>query len=210
MALAGLRLPAAALFLMLIGGAFLFSPRPALADEPAAAPVAALHDGLIAVMRNAEALGIQGRYQQLLPLVGSSFDITRMVRIAAGAAWSKASPAERDALASAFQRMTAATYADQFSGFDGERFETLGERPGPRSTTLVDTRLLLPDSNREVSLVYVVLSQKAGPKIVDILLDGDISQLAVRRSEYQAIAEKGGAPALTEALETMAQKLAGN
>ncbi|MGB0683849.1 MAG: ABC transporter substrate-binding protein [Magnetovibrionaceae bacterium] len=183
------------------------APLGAKADSVALGQVEQFHQVLLDIMQNAESLGTQGRFDRVAPAVRETFALERMVRIASGSAWRESDAETKAELVKAFHRMTAATYASQFKGHDGETFETTGTRPGPRGTTLIDTQLNVPESSRTVPLVYVTLSKGKQGRIVDVLLDGDISQLAVRRSEYQRIVDQGGATALIAELNGMADKL---
>jgi phospholipid transport system substrate-binding protein len=179
----------------------------ACADSPAAS-VERFHAALLATMKDAKTLGAGGRYERLAPDVTACFDLRLMSRVATDAAWRSGSEAERDALVGAFSRMSIATYANQFDGFDGESFETQGVSDGPQATKLVRTRIVLPKKN-PVPLVYVM---KMGGndglwRVADILLDGDISQLATRRSEYRMTLKEGGLARLVETLNTKADEL---
>ena len=129
-----------------------------------------------------------------------------MVRVAAGRHWRGAAPAKRQHLLQAFRRMTAATYASRFHSFDGEAFELVGARDGPRETRLVSARIVKGDG-AAVPFTYVMVRGADGWRIADILLDESVSELAVRRSEYRAILAKGGIDALASSLRRKADQL---
>ena len=88
------------------------------------------------------------------------------------------------------------TYAARFNGFSGERFETLGERPGPRETVLVDTRIVRPDAPA-VPITYV-MTEQGGTADHRRASRRSISELAVRRSEYNQVLRNGGTERLAE------------
>jgi phospholipid transport system substrate-binding protein len=178
---------------------------PVRAEGGPAAVVDGFHETLLDVMKRAEALGIEGRYRVLAPRVEETFDLQRMIRVAAGSRWTKASPAEREALLKAFTRLSVATYASRFSGYSGESFETLGERPGPRDTVLVETRIVR-SNDPPVTLTYVL--EKTGDRwrVIDILLGGSVSELAMRRSEYRNLGG-GTAAGLAATLDAKAGEL---
>ncbi|MGF1641303.1 MAG: ABC transporter substrate-binding protein [Rhodospirillales bacterium] len=170
-----------------------------------AAMIEDFHATLLEVMKRAEDLGVDGRYRVLEPRVRETYDFPRMIRIAAGPRWTRATPEEQDALLAAFAHFSVGTYAARFDGYAGERFETLGERPGPRETVLVDTRIVRTDAPA-VALTYVVERRDDRWRVIDVLLDGTISELAMRRSEYRTL---GGSTAagLAEALDAAAAAL---
>lgn len=191
---------------VVLAAALALPVRPGAAAETPAATVETLHQALIAVMKDAAQLSIEQRYAQLAPTLAASYDFETMTRLAVGSAWTEASPEQRAALVQAFSRLSIATYAKRFSGYSGERFETLGEKEGPRGTTLVETRLVRP-ADAPVPLTYVLQKQRQGSRIIDVILQGSISELAVRRSEYAQVLGRGGVDALTRLLQQKADEM---
>ena len=122
----------------------LFLAPSAQSGGDAAAVVTRLHDILLSVMKEADALGARGRNQRLAPEIEQTFHLRLMTRVTSGADWNKADTTQRDGLAAAFTRLSVATYASRFDGYSGQSFETIGDRPGPRATHLVDTHILSP------------------------------------------------------------------
>lgn len=175
------------------------APAGAASDDPAAI-VEAFHDQLLSAMRQADTEGVQKRFERLAPAVEKAFDLERMIRVATGPQWEAADPTQRAALLEAFRRLTIATYAAQFDGYAGERFELAGEQPGPQQTILVQTRLV-GNQETDVALTYVMKETDSRWRIADILLDNAISQLAVRRSEYRRILADSGIAGLIDTLD---------
>jgi phospholipid transport system substrate-binding protein len=165
-----------------------------------------LHQSLIETMKDAKRLGIDGRYKQLQPILEKTFDFERMIAAAAGSYWTSADEAQRQRLLDAFTDLSVTTYAARFDGFSGESFETLGERQGPRDTVLVDTRLNRTDGP-PVPITYVMTERDGEWRIVDVLLDKSISELAVRRSEYNQVLRTSGTEGLTQTLDEKADEL---
>lgn len=178
----------------------------AAAESTARATVENFHAVLLEVMKNADSLGIKGRYVRLEPQVSRSFNLALMIRIASGIHWRKANAAQRIALADAFKRFSVGVYASRFSSHSGETFETSSVNPGPQSTKLVHTRISRPKDS-PVKLSYVVKNFSGAWRIVDVLLDGGISELAVRRSEYRSILNSRGIEGLVATLNRKAGDL---
>lgn len=172
-----------------------------------AAVVDAFHVTLLSVMKDAEALGFKGRYARIEPAMNTAYDLPRMTRIATGSHWKKATAEQQAGLVAAFTRMSVGTYASRFDGYEGEKFETLGTRAGPQKTTLVSTRIIDSDG-KPIGLTYVTLETGGTWKIVDVLLDNSISELAVRISEYRQVLNTGGVDALIASLNEKADVLA--
>lgn len=183
-----------------------FSALPAATEESPSAVVDEFHQDLLVVMKEAKALGIQGRYDYLADSMALAFDMGRMVRIAVGGFWRKASPEQRKTLVVAFERMSVTTYAEQFDSYSGQAFETIGERPGPQKTVLVETRIIRPGEG-PANITYVMKKVKDRWRIADVLLDNSISQLAVRRSEYRGVLKSRGVDGLVTVLNDKSNRL---
>ena len=88
--------------------------------DPAAAQIEAFDGQLIDVMKEAKSLGMTGRYHKLEPVVARTFDVPTMIRFAVGPTWSSMTPAQQASLTQAFNRLTVASFAHNFSGMRGK------------------------------------------------------------------------------------------
>ncbi|HTH17445.1 MAG TPA: ABC transporter substrate-binding protein, partial [Magnetospirillum sp.] len=172
------------------------------AEEPTA-PVNRLYDALLAAMKEGPQLGFDGRERKLAPVISDVFDMPGMTRTAMGSQASKATPEQIEKVVQGFTHYTVATYARQFDSWDGERFEVGTPNPAHGGGMLVPSHII-PSSGEKVLLTYLVREQPGGWRVEDILLEGSISQLAVRRAEFQAVLKSKGADALAETLERRA------
>lgn len=175
------------------------------ATDPAAT-VEAFHAQLITIMKEAKTLQAQGRFDRLAPTMDQTFDLQRMIKVASTPQWASADAAQRTQLFDAFRRLSIATYAAQFDGYSGEKFESVGERPGPQSTVLVETQIVGSNGDK-TGLTYVLKKEGEQWLIADILLDNSVSQLAVRRSEYRRILKDSGIAGLIGTLNKKADDL---
>src|ERR1700742_1100685 len=103
----------------------------AFAGHAQAAPgpseeIQGFYDVLLNNMKNAQALGITGRYDKLEPVVFAVFDVPFMSRLSVGSAWSTLTPDKKQELVKAFGRYIATTYATQFDGYSGEQLKVDG------------------------------------------------------------------------------------
>lgn len=182
---------------------------PPAAPAPDATPRAvidSLHASLIGVMKEAKTLGYPGRYERLAPVLANHFDTPWMAEKSIGREWAQLAAPDRERLVNAFRRFTTANYAGRFDGYGGERFETLRDEPSLQSTMLVYSRLL--ESNGEVTELNYRLRQVGSDwRIIDVYLNGTVSELALRRSEYSSIIKRDGLEALIKALEGKISKL---
>jgi phospholipid transport system substrate-binding protein len=174
--------------------------------DPAIAPIRAFYDALLAAMKQAEQLGVRGRYDKLAPVIRSTFDLAAMTRIAVGPDWTTIPAEQQSALLDSFARMTIATYANRFDGFSGQSFEIDPDVQTRNTGRIVRTKLLRP-KEEPVTLNYLMRGTGDAWKIVDIYLSGTISELATQRSEFGAILKTGGPAALIESLRQQIDRL---
>jgi phospholipid transport system substrate-binding protein len=173
---------------------------PALATTAPQQVVERLHAALLDVMRKAADLGYEGRYQELEPVIQESYDFPFMIRIAVGPTWRELEEDQRERIIELFTHVSIATYAARFDGYDGERFEILGDEPAPRDTVLVHSRIVLSEE-KPVEFSYLLKEFDGDWRIIDVLLDGRYSELARQRAEFAAVLRNGGVPDLVATLQ---------
>jgi phospholipid transport system substrate-binding protein len=160
---------------------------------------------LLTAMKNGPALGKQGRYDQLAPVIRLDFDLSYMSRMAVGPAWSGLSDDQKKQVSDAFARYMTATYADNFDSYSGEKLEVTGQQTTSNGT-IVQSRIV--KSNGEpVSMNYLMRQNNGEWQVDDIYLTGTISQLATLRSQFSSVLAREGANGLVVLLNRKAQSL---
>lgn len=158
-----------------------------------------LQDTFIQAMQKGEELGYQGRLALLTPAINHSHDIDTIIRSALGANWNTLNKDQQQSITETFRTLSIATYAERFNRYDGERFEIIEQRSLPRDQILVRSKFFQIDSN-PINFDYVLRQNKEGWRIINIIVDG-VSDLALKRAEYNAVLKRDGFPALIEMLE---------
>jgi phospholipid transport system substrate-binding protein len=180
----------------------------ARADAPAAAaPVATLQAGLVAIMKAGKATPFQKRFDMLAPIVDKVFDLDTILRNIVGPRWDSFTDAQKTALQQAFRAFTVASYVSNFDG-EGPRFEILPETRSVGSDVVVETRIV-PQSGDPSRIDYQMRETAGAWRVVDVLLDGSISRVAVQRSDFRHILGSGGPDALVKTLHDKVQALSG-
>jgi len=175
-------------------------------SDPAGARLDSFYAALVDTMKQAKQLGIKGRYDKLAPVLSKTYDLPLMSQIAVGQNWATLSAGDQESIAKAFARMTIATYASRFDGFSGERFEVLQTSDQPNGDKIVKTRIV--QANGTVTQLNYLMRNVGGEwRIIDVYLNGTISELASRRAEFGSILKAGGANALVGALTKQGDKL---
>jgi phospholipid transport system substrate-binding protein len=169
--------------------------------------VQSLYDALLGTMKNGRILGQSGRFTQLDPVIRRSFDIASMARLSVGPSWAGLTEAQRQEVTESFGRYISALYADRFDSYAEEKLEVTGEQPAP-SGVMVKSQIVKANGE-PVKVDYMMRRNGDGWLISDIYLDGAISEVATRRSEFAAILKKDGIEGLIAALNRKADMLTG-
>jgi phospholipid transport system substrate-binding protein len=172
-------------------------------SDPAARRIESFYATLLDTMKRGHELGMHGRYEAMAPAVDSTFDIPTMIKFIVGSGWAGISEPDRKALTDAFRRMTIANYASNFDSFDGQRFDIDSNVITKGSDRFVQTTLV-PKGDKPIPFIYRMREGAGGWKAIDIYLNGYVSELATRRSDFASTLASGGAPALTKKLNDLA------
>jgi phospholipid transport system substrate-binding protein len=129
-----------------------------------------------------------------------------MTQLAIGPAWTTLPEAQRQQVTQAFERYVTAVYAERFDKYSGERLEVVGEQPTGYGT-IVRTQIL-KSSGEPVHLNYLMVGGGSSWQIGDVYLNGTISELAAKRSEFSSILRTQGVNGLIAALNNKALTLA--
>lgn len=166
----------------------------AAAGDPAA-PVEKLHGALLDIMKRADELGYRGRYAAIEPVVNESFDFPAIGRIVMGRYWAGLTEQDQKGFLETFAKLSVATYASRFDGYDGESFRTVGNEKQNENNALVKTTLIKGNGGT-VSLNYQLRTGADGKwRILNVVADG-VSDLSLKRAEYASIMSNDGYAAL--------------
>jgi phospholipid transport system substrate-binding protein len=169
--------------------------------------VKGLYDVLLNTMKNGRILGQSGRFAQLDPVIRRSFDIASMARLSIGSNWAGLSENQRQQITDSFGRYMSAIYADRFDSYAGQKLEVTGEQPA--SSGVMVRSQIIKASGEPVKVDYMMRRNGEGWLISDIYLDGAISEVATRRSEFSTILKNEGIDGLIAALNRKADILTG-
>jgi phospholipid transport system substrate-binding protein len=178
--------------------------------EAARKPIETLYAVLLECLKNADALGLEGRRAKIAPAVTAGYDLAFMAEKILGRHWRALSDAERAHWTETFGRLTVATYAERMTGFSGQVFEVLRVEPSQRGTALVYSQVVSP-GEKPIALNYRMRPDGASWRIIDVYMNGTVSELALRRSEYAAVLQRDGFGKLVASIDDKitAGKMAG-
>jgi phospholipid transport system substrate-binding protein len=172
-------------------------------DTPAAT-ITSLQQGLVAA---AKASTIDERFAVLEPLIVATHDLPYIAEFALRRQWPSLSEPDRQRFVAAFQRLSVMTYAARFATVGAETFRPVSAAP-PDSAGRVEVATAVARAGQsDVSLEYLLQKDADAWRIVNIVADG-VSDLALKRAEYQRLYTSGGLEGLLAELDEQTKRLA--
>jgi phospholipid transport system substrate-binding protein len=163
-------------------------------DTPTAT-VDSLHRGLVALSRDRP----QADLAELEPLISATHDLPYIAEFALRRQWPSLSEADRRRFVAAFSRLSITTYASRFKNLSPEVFKNLGGgEEGPERAQVLAA--IARPSLGDVPLEYVLQRKDGRWLIVNIVADG-VSDLALKRAEYQRVLSTGTIDDLIEHID---------
>lgn len=179
------------------------------AADPAARQIENFYAALTDTMKRGSQLGIEGRFRQLTPITRETFDNPTMAQLSVGPAWQMLNEMDRKAIIEAFERMTIANYAKNFGSFSGQMFTVDPTVKMRNADKIVESKLV--SGGTTVPFNYRMHMVDGKWKVVDIYLNGYVSQLAVRRADFASTVASSGAAGLVKKINDLVDKeMAGN
>jgi len=157
-------------------------PMASAGDRGATELVEKLHSTLLAVMKDGDKIGYHGRYDQLAPVIKSSFDMPFVSRTVLGKYWETFNSEQRSRFVEAFTQLSIATYAANFDSYSGERFKVISEKEVSGGRILVQTHLIKSDGGK-VQLDYLLHRTESEWRVINVIAEG-VSDLALKRADY--------------------------
>lgn len=165
-------------------------------------------NGLLYTLLHQSEMTYETRIQALEALIAETFDVERVARkVIGGERFHQLSEYEQRRYQKLFTRYVVASQSRSLSTLEGKQFVPLGRRYGPNGTVVVDVSFR--ENGRELTTVaYVLLPTGKGWRIVDVIIDGGVSELTLRRSEFASVVRDKGVDGLMHALDEKIVELA--
>ena len=187
----------------------LLAPLQAWASDPAAAaPIASLNRAIMAAMKAGKATPFLQRYNLLAPAVDGAFDLPGILQSSIGPRFMGLPPDQQAKLLDVFRKFTIASYASNFDSDGGETLSVLPEQRSVGADLVVGTQIV-PAAGDPVRIDYVMHKGAKGWQATDVLLNGSISQNAVKRSDFRSLVTSNSAQPLIDSLQRKVGELSG-
>ena len=142
------------------------------------------------------------RTQLLAPVVDQVFNLQTVLQNSLGLRYRSLPDTQKQQLLEQFRQFTVARYVSNFGAGGTDTFKvdpatTPSPIPGDQ---IVHTSIVSPDG-ATTDVNYVMRQGPAGWQVVDVLLNGNISQVAVQRADFGSSFSTGDATPLIESLK---------
>ena len=173
-------------------------------DSPAAT-IATLQAGLIAAAQPDAT--VDERYRALEPLIVATHNLPYIAEFALRRQWSSLGEGDRQRFAAAFRRLSVMNYAVRFGNVGGETFRAVTAAVAADSSGRVQVSTAVARAGQaDVTLVYLLQQDAEGWRIINVIADG-VSDLALKRAEYQRVFASGALEGLLAELEEQTKRL---
>ncbi len=159
-----------------------------------------LHDGLIKISLN------KLDSIKTIKFINETYDINKMLSMIVGNEWKNIELNKKKELIIVFEEYIAKNYLKRFSKINEIEFINKEEKKIGNGVVLIKTTLVIK-KNDKVNIDYLLSVKNDRWKIFDILLDGSISEIATKKSEFRRFIKDRNIDTLINALEEINYKL---
>lgn len=132
-----------------------------------------------------------------------SYDFPAIIEKTVGYRYEIFTPQEKETVLAAFKKYTVARYLSSFAYGADTQFKISPNIKSSGSNQIINTTVGSGGDATQIN--YIVHNTPQGWRIVDVLLNGNISQTAVQRGDFSSTLAKGGSQALIEMLDQKTQ-----
>tara|TARA_B100000242_G_scaffold276596_1_gene232605 strand:- start:1233 stop:2123 length:891 start_codon:yes stop_codon:yes gene_type:complete len=138
-------------------------------------------------------------FKNVLNLIDHTYDSEKMLKLIIGADWKKLKSEKKKELIIAFKKYISKNYLKRFSKIKEVSFKNEEKEKISSGLFLIKSNLVIKKEN--ISIDYLLSFNKNSWKIFDVLLDGSISEIATKKSEFRMFIKEKKIDSLIDALE---------
>ena len=153
-----------------------------------------LHEGLKKIGSNNDS-----DLKNVFKVINRTYDAEKMLKMIIGADWENQENEKKKELIIVFKRYISKNYIKRFSKIDDVSFRNEKKEKISSELFLVRSNLII--EQEKISMDYLLSSQNNVWKIFDVLLDGSISEIATKKSEFRIFIKEKKIDSLIDALK---------
>ena len=176
------------------------------AAESPGATITALQKALVDTALRLQGASVAERYRALEPSIVATHDLPYIAEFALRRQWPMLTTEEKRRFVDAFQRLSVMTYAARFAGVAEDAFGPIEVGTPDANGRVEVTTAIRRAGQPDIALEYLLQRDGEDWRIVNVVADG-VSDLALKRAEYQRLFASGGIDGLIEEIERQTQRL---
>ena len=135
----------------------------------------------------------------LLNVINQTYDAEKMLKMIIGTDWENLEIEKKEELIIVFKKYISKNYLKRFSKIDDVSFRNEKKEKISSELFLVRSNLII--KQEKLSIDYVLSLQDNVWKIFDVLLDGSISEIATKKSEFRIFIKEKDIDSLIDAIK---------
>ena len=169
-----------------------------------------LQSSMIEVIKESPELSYDERFKAIEKIAQFSFDIPGMARASYGPGYGSLTAQQKRTWLVTYEKFHISSLAYSMQKYRGQTYRTLGFlEPGP-ALVIVESKLDFPGRIADVLINYRVFRTHEGWRIVDVYSPPTVSEVAVRRAEYQTVLDRRGFDGLIAEMQARVAKRGGS
>ena len=153
-----------------------------------------LHEGLKKISSNNNS-----DLKNVLKVINRTYDAEKMLKMIIGAGWKNQENEKKKELIMVFKKYISKNYLKRFSKINDVSFSNEKKEKISSDFFLVRSNLII--KQEKVSIDYLLHLKDNTWKIFDVLLDGSVSEVATKKSEFRIYIKENKIDELIEALK---------
>ena len=138
--------------------------------------------------------------KEVQSVISNTYNIERMLALIIGDVWKTSISKDQMALKKVFEEYIAKNYILRFKKIKSLEFGKLEINQAGKNYRIAKTKLII-NSKDVVPLNYLLDQTNNSWKIFDVLIDGSISEIATKKSEFKSFTNQDDLKPLLEALQ---------
>ena len=153
-----------------------------------------LHEGLTKISSNNNS-----ELKNVLKIINRTYDAEKMLKMIIGAGWKNQENETKKELIMVFKEYISKNYLKRFSKINDVSFSNEKKEKLSSDFFLVKSNLII--KQEKISIDYLLHLKDNTWKIFDVLLDGSVSEIATKKSEFRIYIKENKIDELIEALK---------
>lgn len=139
-------------------------------------------------------------FLKTLEAVKTLYDAEKMIQMIVGNQWKTITKEEKKKLTQVFEEYITSNYLRMFKKIKNPSFKLIDEKKIGNNYILIKTNLIIND-HENVEINYLLIKNKNGWRIFDVLLAGSVSEIATKKSEFSKYLKNNDINQLINALK---------